>query len=118
MEALLQRLKIMVDASILKKENMEKLIKMMEYIKNEYNIQLTEENASMLITHIAMYLGRGNVSKIEPLDDESLEDIKRAKEYKKAMGILSNLEKNIFGSIQENEKGYILLHLINVLEGV
>lgn len=118
MEKLLQRLKIMIDANILKKENMGKIIEMIEYIKKEYDIQLTEENSSMLVTHIVMYLGRKSDSKIEPLDDESLKDIKNSKKYEKAIEILDNLEKNIFGHIYKNEKGYILLHLINVLEGV
>ena len=116
MEKLLLRLDIFKNAGMLSQENYEKVIKIIKYLEFK-NINIDEDNGSMLITHIVMYLNRLNKGEmIENLDEESLEELKSFNEYHNAEKIYLNFE-NILGKINENEKGYILAHLINLLKG-
>ena len=116
MEKLLLRLDIFKNTGMLSQENYEKVIKIIKYLEFK-NINIDEDNGSMLITHIVMYLNRLNKGEmIENLDEESLEELKSFNEYHNAEKIYLNFE-NILGKINENEKGYILAHLINLLKG-
>lgn len=81
MEQLLERLEIMRNASILSQNNMEKVISMIHLLKNDYNIQMTEKNSGILVTHVAMYLGRKDTSNIDSLDEDSLKEIRESKYY-------------------------------------
>lgn len=117
MEKLKNRLEIMKAANLLTKENEDLVLKMIEIFHTKYNIKLSEENGSMLITHIVMYLKRiGDNEIVEPLDKDSIDEILASNKYKLANEILSDIEKQIFLFINSNEKAYILLHLINLLE--
>ena len=116
MEKLLLRLDIFKNTGMLSQENYEKVIKIIKYLEFK-NINIDEDNGSMLITHIVMYLNRLNKGEmIENLDEESLEELKSFNEYHNAEKIYLNFE-NILGKINKNEKGYILAHLINLLKG-
>lgn len=117
MEKLKNRLEIMKSANLLTQENEDLILKMIDMFNTKYNIKLSEENGSMLITHIVMYLKRiGDNEIVEPLDKESIDEILASDKYKLANEILSDIEKQIFLFININEKAYILLHLINLLE--
>ena len=113
MEKLLLRLNIFKNTGMLSQENYEKVIKVIKYFEVK-GININEDNGSMLITHIVMYINRLNKGEIiEKLDEESLEELKT---YNNAEKIYLDFE-NILGKINENEKGYILAHLINLLKG-
>lgn len=117
MEKLKNRLEIMKSANLLTQENEDLILKMIDMFNTKYNIKLSEENGSMLITHIVMYLKRiGDNEIVEPLDQDSIDEILASDKYKLANEILSDIEKQIFLFINSNEKAYILLHLINLLE--
>lgn len=117
MEKLKNRLEIMKSANLLTQENEDLILKMIEIFHTKYNIKLSEENGSMLITHIVMYLKRiGDNEIVESLDKDSIDEILASDKYKLANEILSDIEKQIFLFINSNEKAYILLHLINLLE--
>lgn len=117
MEKLKNRLEIMKSANLLTQENENLILKMIDMFNTKYNIKLSEENGSMLITHIVMYLKRiGDNEIVEPLDKDSIDEILASDKYKLANEILSDIEKQIFLFINSNEKSYILLHLINLLE--
>lgn len=117
MEKLKNRLEIMKSANLLTQENEDLILKMIDMFNTKYNIKLSEENGSMLITHIVMYLKRiGDNEIVEPLDKDSIDEILASDKYKLANEILSDIEKQIFLFININEKAYILLHLINLLE--
>ena len=116
MEKLLLRLNIFKNTGMLSQENYEKVIKVIKYFEVK-GININEDNGSMLITHIVMYINRLNKGEIiEKLDEESLEELKTFNEYNNAEKIYLDFE-NILGKIKENEKGYILAHLINLLKG-
>lgn len=117
MEKLKNRLEIMKSANLLTQENENLILKMIEIFHTKYNIKLSEENGSMLITHIVMYLKRiGDNEIVESLDKDSIDEILASDKYKLANEILSDIEKQILLFINSNEKAYILLHLINLLE--
>lgn len=116
MEQLLERLEIMRNANILSQNNMEKVISMIHLLKNDYNIQMTEENSGILVTHVAMYLGRKDTSNVDSLDEDSLKEIRESKYYDLSENMLKKIEKNILGNIKKNERNFILLHIINMLD--
>ena len=116
MEKLLLRLEIFKNTGMLSEEYYLKVLKIIEHFKS-LNIYINEENGSMLITHIVMYIDRlkkGDI--IENLDQESLEELKLFDQYYAAEEIYDYIEDTL-GKINQNEKGYILAHLINLLKG-
>ena len=71
-----------------------------------------------LLLRLNIFKNTGMLSQenYEKLDEESLEELKTFNEYNNAEKIYLDFE-NILGKINENEKGYILAHLINLLKG-
>lgn len=118
MKELINRLNLLLKSGVLHEENMKTVLNMLNYLKEKYDLNLTEENSSMLVTHIAMYLERKNKESIEGLDIDSLNELKESKKYTLALQIIQNLEKDVLGPINDSEKTFILAHLINFLEGV
>ncbi|WP_179122300.1 PRD domain-containing protein [Caloramator quimbayensis] len=94
--------------------NVNKIIFMM---KEEYNIELTEENGAMLVTHLSIALQRIKKGEIiNQLDKEIFSQVKDNKFYKISEDIVNNIENLINVLIPFNEKVYIVMHLCALLE--
>lgn len=111
------RLIILRDAGQIDNEvfvNVKKIISMM---KEKYDIELTEENGAMLITHLSIALQRiKSGDYINQLNDEIFSQVKNNKFYKKAEEIIENIERLINILIPDNEKSFIVMHLCALLE--
>lgn len=120
MENLKLRLKIFKDSGMIDEKQEREIVEIIEYLKNKYTLNITDENSSMFITHLVMSLKRiKNKEYLKSLEDEELEEFKKEINYEKACKILDELEEKILKiKIPDNEIGYILAHLINLLGGI
>lgn len=117
MEDLKLRLELLEESGIISRYIYEKLIEFMNLLVDKYKLVLDDNNASMLFTHIAMALKRMDLdSKINSVDSEQMENIKKTDKYLISKEILEELNNNILEkSIPEYEHGYILAHIITIL---
>jgi transcriptional regulatory protein LevR len=87
-----------------------------DWFSEKHAIILTEENAAMFVTHLAIALER--VSKAEPvaaLDAMLLAEIVQNPHYADAQALATGLEKLWGVSFPESELGFIWLHLCTLL---
>lgn len=119
MKEILFRLEMLKNAQLITSKDIDDIVKLLEYLNEEYEIEINEENTSMLVTHIAMLKNRINKEEVVvKLDDESINELYEYKELEKAKLILKYFEKNILKSnIHEYERPYIYTHLITILGG-
>lgn len=113
---LMTRLVILKDAGQIDQNIQEDIIKIIDMFDEKYNIKLTEENASMLITHLAISFKRIKIEEtVNPIEEIMYEEIRADKNYKKAEAIFKDMEVTIGKSINDNEKGFIIMHLCSLL---
>ncbi len=120
MEKLEYRLNILKSSNIIDDEIYEKLLKLLNYLKNDWNIILTEDNGSMLITHLSMALKRikegENVNKI---DEEVYNDALKSDKLEEVKKIYNGIVENVFiEDLPEEEKKYIYVNLLLIKENL
>ena len=95
-------------------------MKIINVFKNKYNIVLTEENGSILITHLAMALVRiknnQDIKDINKIDNSVYEEVIESEYFQTANNIYKDLEYISRVSIPENEKKYILVNICVILD--
>lgn len=120
MEKLEYRLNILKSSNVIDDEIYEKLLKLLNYLKNDWNIILTEDNGSMLITHLSMALKRikegENVNKI---DEEVYNDALKSDKLEEVKKIYNGIVENVFiEDLPEEEKKYIYVNLLLIKENL
>ena len=120
MEKLEYRLNILKSSNVIDDEIYEKLIKLLNYLRNDWNIILTEDNGSMLITHLSMALKRikegENVNKI---DEEVYNDALKSDKLEEVKKIYNGIVENVFSEdLPEEEKKYIYVNLLLIKENL
>ncbi len=113
------RLDILKVAGSIDDETYEKVISVIEKVLTNWEIELTEENGAMLITHLATALTRiKKGDSVNPLDESILSELKEYEKYSLAEEIYEDviLDENLV--ISENEKQYIMMHLCSLLQNI
>lgn len=120
MENLKLRIKIFKDSGLIDDKIEKQILDILKHINEKYNLNINEKNSSMFVTHLVMAFKRiRDGEDLKALDKDELEELKSEENYEKALEILSNIEREILNfKIAENEIGYILVHLINLLGGI
>ena len=115
-----ERLEILTNSSVIDCDIKESLLKIINVFKNKYNIVLTEENGSILITHLAMALVRiknnQDIKDINKIDNSVYEEVIESEYFQTANNIYKDLEYISRVSIPENEKKYILVNICVILD--
>lgn len=107
-----QRLMILEGSGQIQKETTLAIENFVRIVENEFNIEITEENGSMFVTHIAMAISRIIAGEeITPLDDLLLDELKSTPAYESIPSLIKQLEDELDIIIPESEYGYIGLHL-------
>lgn len=92
------------------------LFRVIDCLKRDFEIELSEENGGMLITHLAVALERIKKNAlVEPVDAIIFEEIQSNAYFEKANSLLDAMEKEIHVTIPESEKSFILMHLVTLL---
>ena len=114
---LFMRLQIMKDAALISGKTYESLKLIIDMFNKKWNIELTEENGAMLITHLSVALERIKKGEIiEGIESEIYSEIKRHKDFNKAKQLLKNIEEAAATDMPESEETFIMMHLCTLLE--
>lgn len=110
------RLKLLKDGAQIDEDTYNNLLKIIESFKKDFQIELSEENGGMFITHLAVALERIKKKElVEPIEDLIFEEVRNDKNFKKANDILGSLENDINISVPEVERPFILMHIVTLL---
>ncbi len=116
-EMLLFRLNLLVGAKEIDASIREALIAFVKTIEARYSLQITEDNGAMLVTHLAMALGRiCRDEQLEPVDDDIFAEVREMPIYKELPALYQPLEKELQITLPQVERDYLALHLGALLE--
>lgn len=109
------RLDILKDANQISQETYNILIKIIEDLKLKRNIELTEENGAMFITHLASALTRIEKNEsLNKIEEFIFDEVKRDTNYELAVEITNDLEK-LTKKLPEEERDFIEMHICTLL---
>ena len=116
MDKLKLRLEILKNSSIIDEQIYEELINFMFRLRDKWEIELTEENGAMMITHIAMALKRiKNGEPVSKIDENVYIEVLKSDKLDEIEKIYEDISENIFKEeIPEEEKKYIYVNLLIV----
>lgn len=111
-----ERLDILEGAGQIDKNTVGAIDDFVKILEDRFAIEITDENGSMLVTHLAMALSRIQAGEeITPLDDFLLDELRASPAYKEIPSLIEELEKQVDLEIPKAEYGYIGLHLANLV---
>lgn len=115
-DLLKQRLDILEASDVISPQVRDAVLDFAQEFEKEYSLVLTEKNASMLITHLAMALTRiRNGEKVNEIDKFVLDEAKQNKLYNELPKFYKRLEEKLNIKIPDSEKGYIAVHACAII---
>lgn len=106
------RLTILKDSGQIDEEIYKKMLKVISMFHKKWNIELKEDNGSMLITHLCIALQRvKNNCPAEKAEDDVYEEVKLSPYFKISTKALSDIQKEVDMDIPESEKSFLMMHL-------
>lgn len=95
------------------------MIKIINMFRNKHNIILTEENASMMITHICMAIMRVKKNEeIKSIDSSAYQEVLENENLDKVYEIYNDIIDISNISFPEDEKKYIMVNICVILENI
>lgn len=112
------RLKILKDSNQISEDTYENVIKIISIIRQNYNIDISEENGGMFITHIAIALERIKINEsveANNIDEDIYEEILKNEHFEKCKAITNEIQEEININIPEGEERFIIMHLCTMI---
>ncbi|WP_130805844.1 PRD domain-containing protein [Senegalia massiliensis] len=110
-DLLKQRLELLEQASEIDSDIKNTVIEFADKFEKKYSLEMTEDNSSMLITHLAMALSRIKKGEIvEAMDSLALDEIKQCKIYNDLPEFYNDIEERLNIILPQSEKDFIALH--------
>ena len=118
MERLKQRLEILRDSNVIDEHVYIQLMNFIIRLKDKWEIELTEENGAMMVTHIAMALQRIKKGEaVKEIDENVYSEVLKSDRIDEIHDIYIDAQENVFTEkIPEEEKKYIYINLLMVKE--
>lgn len=115
--SLKKRLEILVEGDQLEAELKIKIENLLEKFEDDFSLKLTNENATMLVTHLPMALMRiKRNEEVENLNEIVLTELKKEKYYPDCIEFIQKIEKKTEIIIPTGEKNYLALHFCNLIK--
>lgn len=109
---LMLRLSILHDAGQLSATNHQAILKIIDFFRTNWGIELNEENGSMLITHLAIAFERiAKGETVAAVESFVLDELKSQPCFDKSETTLTAMAELLGQEIPVNEQGYIHIHL-------
>lgn len=116
-DMLYMRLDLLEGAGEIDSSIKESVVNFVKTIEDKYFIKVTEENGSMLVTHLAMALSRiKKGKKIESINEELFEEVRKTKMYNELPEYYKKIEDELNIIIPKEEKDYIALHVCTLID--
>lgn len=117
--SLKERLEILKGAGEISDEIMDVVTEFVKNFEKKYSAEITEENGSMLITHLAMALARiKRGEEINEMDELALEEIKETPTYNELPEFYKKIEDKLQIKIPDSEKGFIAVHVCTLVSSL
>lgn len=116
-EGLNLRLNLLVDAGEIDESIKEAVTDFIEEIEEDFKVSVDEENGAMLVSHLAMALGRiKRGEEINAMDEEIFKEVREAPIYTKMPKYYSKVEGRLNITIPQSERDYIALHVSTLVQ--
>jgi transcriptional regulatory protein LevR len=93
--------------------------KVIKLFKENWNIELTENNGQMMVTHLSMALMRvKNGLPVNQINEEVYQDVAESEFFKKAKEILGDMKSILPIELPESEIKYMLVNNTLILENL
>ena len=111
-----ERLELYKEGGMIDDKAVEDVNAIIKMFKDEYGVELQEENADTFIAHICAAYSR-NVTKeeVEPLPDVVKDELMGLDTYPQSLQILNRLVEVTQNPLNQVEKDYALLHSNNLI---
>lgn len=118
-QLLKERLDILKDSGQISEKIKIAVTDFAEEFEKKYILTMTEENSSMLITHLAMALARiTNGEEIGEPNEFVLNEVKENKIYDELPKFYKRMEEKLNINIPDSEKGFIAIHACTVISNL
>ena len=113
---LMNRISLMHVHEIINEKERDKIFQLLAYFKEEMNFVLTEDNSAPFVTHFAVLLGRlRRAETISAMVPDIYDSLMEEDNFELAMQTM-NFIRSELAPFPNEEIGYIMAHLINVLD--
>lgn len=111
-----ERLELYLEGGMINENDVRDINNIIELFKNEYGVELTEENASTFIAHLCAAYGR-NVTgeEVEPLPEAVAAELQSLASYPLSLEILRKVMEVTENKLNKTEQDYALLHINNLI---
>lgn len=93
------------------------LVTVIRVFHNDFQFEITEENAGVMITHLGAAIRRQKTGeKVEPLDRGVLEQARSEPVYPTAQKILDRIRRVTATRLPPEEEEFLLIHICNTLQ--
>lgn len=111
------RLDMYVEGGMITQSDVEDVNAVIKLFKDNYEIELTEENAATFIAHLCAAYGRNTTKEeLDDLSDEVMTEIENLDSYPESLEILNKIISVTKNPLNDVEKKYVLLHLNNLIQ--
>jgi len=106
-ELLLFRLDLLVNAKEIDEAVRDAVIELVQAVEKRYSLTITEDNGAMLVSHLAMALGRiKRGEELEPIDEDIFAEVKQTQTYRELHGTLPSPGKETADNSAPDRKGF------------
>lgn len=111
-----ERLELYLDGGMIGQKDVDDINAVVRMFKEEYGIELCEENAGTFIAHLCAAYGRNTThEEVEPLLEEAFAEVKELASYPLSLKMLGSLLAATGNPLNETEREYALLHINNLI---
>ena len=112
-----ERLEMFLEGEMITADDVRNINNMLNMFKEKYDVTLCEENASTFVSHVCAAFYRYSAGEeIDPLPEELMEQITSQPTYELSVEVFENIMKVIEKPFSDVEKGYVLLHINNLIQ--
>lgn len=111
-----ERLDMYLTGGMINKEDVKDIEAVIKLFKDDYGVELSEENAATFIAHLAAaYSRNATKEELDDLSNDMLDEIKALDSYNDSLKILDKIIKVTNNPLNDVERNYVLLHLNNLI---
>lgn len=111
-----ERLDMYKEGGMITDRDVKDIEAVIKLFKDDYNVELCEENAATFIAHLAAaYSRNATKEELDDLSNDMLDEIKALDTYEESLKILDKIVEVTNNPLNDVERNYVLLHLNNLM---
>ena len=111
-----ERLDLYKEGGMLNDDDVNDVLAIIKMFKDEYGVELQEENADTFIAHVcAAYSRNKSGEPVDELPEQIRKELEGLDSYEQSLQILNRLIEVTHNPLNQVEKDYALLHINNLI---